>query len=207
MSVARNVLLMLPTANAVSGATGDFDATTARPLTPVHDVPSGNMTVADTPGMPAFLRNRSSDAWSALSSWLVAVGTLGGEVGSVDGEGDGAPDGTVEAGADAADNAGDGETNATAGPGRAGGWPRTNASPPLATARAVTATGSLRRTVTGRYPTRASNRLIHQHENAEPPRSSGRGGDPLVRWRRGARCSRVPVSRWPGARRSGGDRS
>src|SRR2546423_1498718 len=66
MSTARNVLLMLPTANAVSGVTLVPAATLDRPLTPRQMEPSGKMTVAETPGMALRARSRSSDAWRSV---------------------------------------------------------------------------------------------------------------------------------------------
>ncbi len=54
------VFVMLPIENAVAGTTGALVARFARPLTPVHVVPSGQMIVTETPGAWYFTRSASS---------------------------------------------------------------------------------------------------------------------------------------------------
>jgi hypothetical protein len=88
-----NVLLMLATANAVSGRTGTRWATSASPAVPVHVVPSDQRIVAEMPGVPVARRKRFNAAWRARD------GTLA----SAPGGGGGATDG---AGAELADGAG-----------------------------------------------------------------------------------------------------
>ena len=51
-SAAVKVLLMLAIANVVDGVTGAFFATSARPLAPSHELPSGNRMVTEMPGTP-----------------------------------------------------------------------------------------------------------------------------------------------------------
>src|SRR5213595_3141994 len=69
-----SVLLMLAKANAVSGVTGRFAATSARPETPVQLVPSGSRIVAETPGIASVLRALSSVAWRRARSTDAASG-------------------------------------------------------------------------------------------------------------------------------------
>src|SRR4029079_14173709 len=109
---------MLPTAKAVSSATGTLRATSARPLTPVQLVPSRKTIVAETPGIPRRARRRSSWACSRVPIGVVVrrglaipfpsgagVGGLGAEGGlpdaPADAAGDGSPDAAARADADA----------------------------------------------------------------------------------------------------------
>src|SRR5262245_35787978 len=83
-----SVLLTLAKAKAVSGVTGWFFATFARPETPVQLVPSGRRTVAETPGIASVLRALSRVAWKRAWS-EAAFGTAEddgpGRAGSADG--------------------------------------------------------------------------------------------------------------------------
>src|SRR4029079_5707580 len=108
---------MLPTAKAVSSATGTLRATSARPLTPVQLVPSRKTIVAETPGIPRRARRRSSGACSRVPIGAVVrrglaipspsgagVGGVGAEGvadASADADGDGSPDAAARADADA----------------------------------------------------------------------------------------------------------
>jgi hypothetical protein len=82
---------MLAKAKAVSGVTGVFVATSARPETPVQLVPSGNRIVTEAPGIAFFARSRSSVDWSRDSS---AVRGLAG--GGLEAPGETAGEGAVD---------------------------------------------------------------------------------------------------------------
>src|SRR5215510_9598932 len=64
-------------ANAVSSSTATLAFTFARPLSPVHVVPSRKMIVTDAPGIPRRARSRSRAAWRRSS--IETVVTLGRE--------------------------------------------------------------------------------------------------------------------------------
>ena len=68
-----NVLLTLATAKAVSVCTGVLALTSARPLVPSHRVPSGKRIATEMPGIASRSRRRSSRAWSAMRTAVVAV--------------------------------------------------------------------------------------------------------------------------------------
>ena len=78
MSAAVNVLVTLARANAVSGVTATLPRMSAMPLAPVQVVPSGKMTVTDTPGIANFARMRSSRSAIATRMAGVALGPRGG---------------------------------------------------------------------------------------------------------------------------------
>ena len=73
ISAAVKVLLTLAIANAVDGVTGVFFATSARPLTPSQELPSGKRIVTEMPGTPYRSRSRSRRACSARRMAGVAV--------------------------------------------------------------------------------------------------------------------------------------
>src|SRR6266550_5793833 len=86
ISADVNVLLMLANAKAVDGFTGTRADTSARPLTPVQLVPSGNRIVVETPGIPSRVLTRSRVAWSrAWSSWVCCSAVIGPAIGLADG--------------------------------------------------------------------------------------------------------------------------
>src|SRR2546423_7605985 len=218
MSTARNVLLMLPTANAVSGVTWMPAATLDRPLTPRQIEPSGKMTVAETPGMALRARSRSSDAWRSLPS---RAAPLRSPRTGPDGDAEGLGAGVAVGDADPGDGArlGDAVANARACP---GGWKRPAVRPidaPFSRAMA-TATNRARR-MAGRYPARAIERTARKRpdcragafsleEGARSPiggRQSG-GREPAGTARclagRTARCRSGAASRPRGAALPGG---
>ena len=140
---------MLPTAKAVSSATGTLRATSARPLTPVQLVPSRKTIVAETPGIPRRARRRSSWAWSRVPIGVVVrrglaialpsgagAGGFGADGGLPEASADADGDGPVEAVARAdADVAGDGVITAGVGTAAARGDARAAvAAPATATA-------------------------------------------------------------------------
>ena len=191
-------------------------ATSARPLVPVHDVPSRKMIVTDTPGIPSRARTSSSSTWRLDADGAIAPGSRPGCGPAVRpvgvGTGVGIAVGRRSAGGARSGGraAADGVAELPPNPVRSLGWPRPERATverPIPTARKPIATMTAARTRrTERRRGRGSSRRAIMGDDTAGAAPAGReriGGldGPVARVPRrpdgGVRRNGRPLSRRP----------